>query len=276
MPPLNEGIDGGSDCVYCHDTSNGFGISSVNAIETQLGGHSGLNANAASSVELSDDINKACWACHGDGVEPGRHPANYLYPRLCQDCHADMEEPTYGAVDLNDETHGQVEDCQRCHAADYPGLHVINVFEPGVPYIIRINVMPDVVRSDQFVNVDVAAMAGWNMKVRAIEYFIDVEGLPRAGTQVMPVDGLFDEQVEEAEFTINTTGLGYGRHTIFVHAMERDEQWGPVKSAVFSIESPEPPVEPKQTWWWIVLLFIIIIAVILLLYKKRNTQDDNQ
>ncbi|MCG7849462.1 MAG: choice-of-anchor J domain-containing protein, partial [ANME-2 cluster archaeon] len=151
VPPLNEGIDGGSDCVYCHDTSNGFGISSVNAIETQLGGHSGLNANAASSVELSDDINKACWACHGDGVEPGRHPANYLFPRQCRDCHADMEEPTYGAVDLNDETHGQVEDCQRCHAADYPGLHVINVFEPGVPYIIRINVMPEVIRPDQFV-----------------------------------------------------------------------------------------------------------------------------
>jgi hypothetical protein len=288
VPPLNEGIDGGSDCVYCHDTSNGFGISSVNAIETQLGGHRGLNANAESSVELSDDINKACWACHGDGVEPGRHPANYLYPRMCQDCHADMEEPTYGAVDLNDETHGQVEDCHRCHAADYPGLHVINVFEPGVPYIIRINVIPEVVRPDvvmhdvskpeetrpnQFVKVDVAAMAGWNMKVRAIEYFIDVEGLPGTGTQVMPVDGLFDEQVEEAEFTINTTGLVYGNHTIFVHAMERDEQWGPVKSAVFSIESPELPVEPKQTWWWVVLLFIIISAVILLLYKKRNTQE---
>ena len=267
VPPLNEGLDGSSDCVYCHDTGNGFGISSVDAIASRLGGHSGLNANA-SSVKPIDDINKACWACHGIGVDPGRHPADYLYPRQCEECHVELEEPTFGAVDLSDEAHGQVEDCNRCHAADYPGLHVINVFEPLTPYIVQIHVTPEVVRPGEPVKVDVTAMSGWNMKVEAIEYFIDVEGPPGTGTPVMPEDGIFDEQLEDAEFTVNTTGLEPGNHTVYVHSMERGDKWGPVNKAVFTIETPELPVEPEPVRWWIAPLFIITLAALILLLKS--------
>jgi hypothetical protein len=226
VPPLNEGLDGSSDCVYCHDTGNGFGISSVDAIASRLGGHSGLNANA-SSVEPIDDINKACWACHGTGVDPGRHPADYLYPR-----------------------------------------HVINVFEPLTPYIVQIHVTPEVVRPSEPVKVDVTAMSGWNMKVEAIEYFIDVEGPPGTGTPVMPEDGIFDEQLEDAEFTVNTTGLEPGNHTVYVHSMERGDKWGPVNKAVFTIETPELPVEPEPVRWWIAPLFIITLAALILLLKS--------
>ena len=272
VPPLNEGLDGGSDCVRCHDVSHRFGISSVDAIQSRLGGHSQLNANATSKDNTIDDINKACWACHGTGVDPERHPADYLYPRQCQDCHTDMEAPTYGAVDLSDENHGQFEDCNRCHAADYPGLHVINVFEPDIPYIVSINISSGVVTSGETVTVKAAAMASWNMKVKTIEYFIDVEGLPGTGTQLMPLDGTFDEQVEEVEFTIDTTRLGPGVHTIHLHAMERDNEWGPVNEAEFSIQIPVPGAEPesKRSPLLIAAIIIGIAGILLLLLRKSG------
>ncbi|TFH40089.1 MAG: hypothetical protein E4G94_10140, partial [ANME-2 cluster archaeon] len=242
VPPLNEGLDGASDCIYCHDSNHGFGISSVDAMQSRLGGHSGLNAGASASAKAGDEINKACWACHGTGEDPGRHPADYLYPRQCEDCHVKLEKPTFNAVDISKEPHGQVQDCNRCHAADYPGLHVINVFEPLTPYIVRINDVPEVVLPDRPVKVDITAMAGWKMEVEAIEYFIDNEGGSGAGTPVMVMDGAFDEQVEDAEFTIETTGLEPGNHTIYVHSKERS-LWGPFNEVTFSIATEKSPVE---------------------------------
>jgi len=272
VPPLNEGLDGGSDCVRCHDVSHRFGISSVDAIQSRLGGHSQLNANATSKDKTIDDINKACWACHGTGVDPERHPADYLYPRQCQDCHTDMEAPTYGAVDISDENHGQFEDCNRCHAADYPGLHVINVFQPDIPYIVSINMSSEAVTSGKTLRVKAAAMASWNMKVKAIEYFIDVEGLPGTGTQLMPLDGTFDEQMEEVEFTIDTTGLGPGGHTLYIRAMERDNTWGPVNEAEFSIHIPVPGAEPesKRSPLLIAAIIIGIAGILILLLRKSG------
>ena len=268
VPTLNEGQDGGSDCVKCHDVSNGFGISSVDAIQSRLGGHSQLNANATSKVNLTDDINKACWACHGEGVDPGRHPADYLYPRQCQDCHTYMELPTYGAVDLSDENHGQIEDCNRCHAADYPGVHVINVFEPDLPYIVSINMSSEVVTFGETVTVNAAAMSSWKMKVKTIEYFIDVEGPPGTGTQLMPLDGTFDEQVEEVEFTIDTTGLELGDHTVYIRAMERDNKWGPINEAVFSIQIPTEAEQESMPITLIVIGTGTSLAVLWLLLRK--------
>jgi len=277
VPSLNEGLDGGSDCVRCHDTSHRFGISSVDAIHSRLGGHSGLNANATGNVG-TDDINKACWACHGEGEDPGRHPADYLYPRQCKDCHADMEGPTYGAVDLSNEAHGQVEDCNRCHAADYPGLHVINVFEPGIPYIMRVNLSSEVIRPGDSLTVDITAMAGWNMKMEAVEYFIDVEGSPGTGTQIVAVDGAFDEQEEDGTFIIDTAGLGPGDHTIYIHAMERGNKWGPVNEVMFSIETeipaaaePEPEDEPSNIATSLMIIGASAIGLLLLLLWKKGS-----
>ena len=272
VPPLNEGLDGGSDCVRCHDVSHRFGISSVDAIQSRLGGHSQLNANATSKDKTIDDINKACWACHGTGVDPERHPADYLYPRQCQDCHTDMEAPTYGAVDISDENHGQFEDCNRCHAADYPGLHVINVFEPDIPYIVSINMSSELVTTGETVTVKAAAMSSWNMKVKAIEYFIDVEGLPGTGTQLIPLDGIFDEQMEKVEFTIDTTGFVPGVHNIYLRAMERDNTWGPVNEVEFSIQIPVPGAEPesKRSPLLIAAIIIGIAGILLLLLRKSG------
>ncbi|MCL7412370.1 MAG: hypothetical protein M8353_01970 [ANME-2 cluster archaeon] len=276
VPSLNEGLDGGSDCVYCHDVSNGFGISSVNAIQTRLGGHSTLNAPLSN---LTNDINRACWACHGEGVDPGRHPADYLYPRQCEDCHVNLENPTYRAVDISDEPHGQAEDCHRCHGADYPGQHVINVFEPLTPNIIKIETGSTEVVPGQQVDVKVTSMAGWNMKVRDIEYFIDIEGQPGTGISVMPNDGIFDEQIEEAEFTINTTRLEPGNHTVYVHSMERDNKWGPVNHIEFSIDrtanSAGRPFGLKIPLWALALIGLLLIGFTLIRQDKNPFKRSN-
>ena|GEM_PF-1867748 len=272
VPPLNDGVDGGPDCVMCHDISAGFGIPSIDAISTQLGGHAGLNKDAYNRTKLTDTIDKACWACHGQGKEPETHPVNYLYPRECQDCHVEPQSPTYGAIDLSDEGHGQVEDCNRCHAADYPGLHIINVFEPLTPYIVRINLDPEVVRPGQSVYVSTAAMSGWNMKVKAIEYFIDIEGPAGTGVPVEPLDGIFNEQVEEAEFIVDTSGMEPGNHTVYLSSMQRDDEWGPVKTAVFSIE----PEIPKTIFpWWIIVIILVILGIIgsIVVYKRRQSEQ---
>jgi Cu/Zn superoxide dismutase len=107
-----------------------------------------------------------------------------------------------------------------------------------------LNAIPEVAMSGQLVNVSATAVAGWNMKVEAMEYFIGEEGLSGTGTAVVPVDGAFDEQTEEFEFMINTTGLEPGDHAIYVHAMERGK-WGPMNRAAFAIEFPEPE-SPKH------------------------------
>ena len=233
-----------ADCVHCHDLGSGMDIKRVDAITSQLRAHAGLNENASSKTVLSDPIDKTCWACHGTGTEPDVHPDKK--PKECVDCH--VNKILYGAVDLSDEAHGQAEGCNRCHAADYPGLHVISVFKPNKPNIVGLNAIPEVAMSGQLVNMSATAVAGWNMKVEAMEYFIGEEGLSGTGTAVAPVDGAFDEQTEEFEFTINTTGLEPGEHAIYVHAMERGK-WGPMNRAAFAIEFSEPaspePESPK-------------------------------
>jgi len=223
-----------ADCVNCHDLGSGMDIKRVDAITSQLGAHVRLNCNASSETALSDPIDKACWACHGIGIEPDVHPDKK--PKECVDCH--VNGILYGATDLSDEAHGQAEGCNRCHAADYPGTHVITVFKPNKPNIVGLNVIPEVAMSGQLVNVSATAVAGWNMLVEAMEYFIGEEGPSGTGTAVVPVDGAFDEQTEEFEFTINTTGLEPGDRAMYVHAMERGK-WGPMNRAVFAIELPE-------------------------------------
>ena len=235
----------------------------MDAVASQLGAHAGLNENASNDTVLADPIDKACWACHGIGTEPDVHPDKK--PKECVDCH--VNEILYGATDLSDEAHGQAEDCNRCHAADYPGLHILCVFKPNKPNIMRMNVIPEVAMSGQLVNVSATAVAGWNMLVEAMEYFIGEEGPSGTGTAVVPVDGAFDEQTEEFEFTINTTGLEPGDHAIYVHAMERGK-WGPMNRAAFAIEFPEPespkPAMAVKPGWHLDLPMVNAATVIII------------
>ncbi|MDD5615883.1 MAG: S-layer protein domain-containing protein [Candidatus Methanoperedens sp.] len=82
---------GGPSCVTCHNTSGtGSPIDKrVDVPAMKQGVHRNLNLNAVNTSNI-DPVNKACWACHGDGTEPSGHPAGYRSPRKCEssECHS--------------------------------------------------------------------------------------------------------------------------------------------------------------------------------------------
>jgi hypothetical protein len=65
------------------------------------------------------------------------------------------------------------------------------------------------------------------------------------GTPVslVPVDGAFDSPVETAVATLDATGLGSGRHTVFVRGQDEAGYWGPLTSLFFSTPLIEVPRE---------------------------------
>ncbi|MCX9082111.1 MAG: hypothetical protein OIN83_07925 [Candidatus Methanoperedens sp.] len=80
--------EGGEDCVLCHDMGGSGATKHIDASAIKQGVHGNLNNGAANSTVLSDLVDKACWACHGDGTEPtGQHHTNYATPYSCEDCH---------------------------------------------------------------------------------------------------------------------------------------------------------------------------------------------
>ncbi|MCZ7406029.1 MAG: cytochrome c3 family protein [Candidatus Methanoperedens sp.] len=65
--------EGISDCVNCHDVSNTTNtiskvdVSAMNSSSDAI--HKNLNRNATNTTQLSDLVDKACWACHTNGTE---------------------------------------------------------------------------------------------------------------------------------------------------------------------------------------------------------------
>jgi hypothetical protein len=84
--------------------------------------------------------------------------------------------------------------------------------------------------------------------IAAAMYSVDVPPwstttVPISGTMV-PVDGQFDSAQEAVQTTLNTTGLGSGRHILFVRGRDAEGHWGAPSAAFFSIGNPIylPPV----------------------------------
>jgi hypothetical protein len=212
VPLLDDGKVGGPDCISCHGTKD-------------LGKHTALNVKASSSIASE---NKACWICHGDGNEPKGHPVNYDKPRVCRSCHADRIEPYYNATYMGDEDHKNVADCSICHVEN---THKILKFDM-MPGIKEISISKDEVYPGETINLKATAIAGFNMRLKAVEYYIDS---PDNKFSMMPVDGSFDGQREDVTADVNTEGLIVGEHMINVRAMERNDKWGPESSISFNI-----------------------------------------
>jgi uncharacterized cupin superfamily protein len=85
---------GGKDCLNCHastanDPNGPPTTRRINATAfVNFSVHRNLNNNTLPTAAMSyNNASVACWACHGDGTQPARHPANYLNPRPCEYCH---------------------------------------------------------------------------------------------------------------------------------------------------------------------------------------------
>jgi hypothetical protein len=65
---------------------------------------------------------------------------------------------------------------------------------------------------------------------------------PPAAVAMDPADGAFDSPEETAVASLDTTGLGPGRHTLFVEARDGSGTWGAVSAEHFWLPDPRGPV----------------------------------
>jgi len=220
-----------ADCVRCHDSSKDLGIENFDAISSKLGKHSGLNSNASSKAIISDPIDKACWACHTGGIEPQMHLPTFTTPRECRSCHVSQTEPFYGAIYVGDELHGNLTDCRSCHITD---THILQRFQV-TPVIKKAGLSRNEVQKGDTVKLTATTVAGYDMRIRAVEYFLDEPGTNGNGTPMNAADGMFDSQNEEAEVQLNATNIPLGEHILYIHAMERNSRWGEFYQVNFSV-----------------------------------------
>ena len=112
-----------SDCISCH-TGNGVAPIKIDLDTFKKGVHVDLNQNADYNSFISDEANKACWACHANGSEPTEHPTPYLgkfTPKTCRYCH---EHSRFDATRIY--THFQGSEistsstCNDCHSNAIP------------------------------------------------------------------------------------------------------------------------------------------------------------
>ncbi len=85
---IAQGTAGSADCIACHNIDGTAGAGRlVNFSAMNSSGAIHKNLNNGTETTLSAD-NKKCWACHGNGSNPGnKHPSNYRTPYDCEDCH---------------------------------------------------------------------------------------------------------------------------------------------------------------------------------------------
>ncbi len=279
VPNLFDDQRNWADCVGCHDASMNLRITQIDAISSRLGKHSILNAAAPDKSSMPDSIDKACLACHTEGREPITHSPTYLTPRNCISCHVYQEEPFYGAKNISDEPHGSLSGCESCHTS---GSHII--IRPTVsPAIDSAALTKSQIKKGETVELIAKVKAGYVMKIRSAEYFIDTKGTPGNGIPLKPVDGAFDSQVEQVAANISTGNISTGAHIIYIHAMERANRWSDYYSVNFSVISNEPgSVQPFQrisslikripAFNGIFMLISIIIAYILILNRGRRAK----
>ncbi len=261
------------DCVKCHDVSLNLKIAGVDAVSTKLGKHSGLNRNASANIILSDNIDRACWACHTEGKEPGTHPPSGMKARNCQSCHTYREKPFYDARYVGDEMHGFEQDCEYCH---YQGSHNVVRFQV-TPGIKEASFSPERPGKGEKVMLFARAHAGYRMTIKAVEYFIDTVGRSGNGTPLEPADGSFDSQKEDMTAVINTTGIQAGDHVIYIHAMERDNRWGEYYTVNLSIVEMfygsgmlnELKTGLSSRWSGIIYIIIVLSVAYLAISRRR-------
>ncbi len=212
-----------ADCVKCHDSSHNLRISSIDAISSRLGKHSGLNYNASNKSVISDPIDKACWACHTDGKEPITHSPTNNLPRNCKSCHIIQETPSFEAMNISEEPHAAENNCESCH---FIKSHILKRF--AVSPVIKEAYLSEKtnITQNQTVRLVAEAIAGYKMKIRVVEFFIDEKGLPGKGIPMAPFFGKNDSQTRAVEAYINTSNISIGSHVIYIHAMERNNRWG--------------------------------------------------
>jgi hypothetical protein len=90
-----------------------------------------------------------------------------------------------------------------------------------------------------------AAVADTASNVSAAEGFIDTVGANGSGFPLLPVDGQFNAQTENAFADIplpTIAGLSNGNHTIYVHGRDAAGNWGATSTVVLVIDKAVPTI----------------------------------
>ena len=73
------------------------------------------------------------------------------------------------------------------------------------------------------------------------EYFIDTDPGEGMGTPIpLPIDGAYDSVKEEVQFTINTSTLKIGSHTVYMRMKNSDGDWGVARPIANDMEFATP------------------------------------
>lgn len=76
--------------------------------------------------------------------------------------------------------------------------------------------------------------SGWSY-IAAAEYFINSTGANGTGTSISAADGQFDAYSENIEANINVTGWAVGNHTLYVHGLDTEGNWGNFTSIIVEV-----------------------------------------
>lgn len=104
------------DCTSCHRLG-GVAPKQIDIESFKKSVHANLN-NGTNNTVAVDPVNKACWACHGNGSKPPGHPEEYKSPRSCASCHS--FGTAYNATRVSGHTKAGVNltiktGCETCH-----------------------------------------------------------------------------------------------------------------------------------------------------------------
>jgi uncharacterized membrane protein len=75
--------------------------------------------------------------------------------------------------------------------------------------------------------------------ISAAEYFIDAPGEDGAGIAMLPTDGIWGENSEDAEAVVDTTSIAPGKHYLLVHGLNDQGDWGPFTAVFFEVQATD-------------------------------------
>ncbi len=110
------------------------------------------------------------------------------------------------------------------------------------------------------------------MKVRYIEYFVDIPGERGEGTPLTFTRTEYYGQATEATAVVNTTGWSQGRHTIFVQSLDSRGVWSEPRPVMLTVTRPKGVLEAMFLRREILFIGVIaiIILIIAMLYRIRS------
>jgi len=93
------------------------------------------------------------------------------------------------------------------------------------------------------VNFEVKESQVTDLIISGAEYYIDTDPGKGAGTAIpAPVDGTYDEAVEDVTANFNVAGLPEGRHIVYVRTKDSRGHWGPARGTPFIVSTEAQPV----------------------------------